>query len=111
MRRGAVSRIAVGATLHSIRFWLHCFEAYWQLQQRHAVAGQQAETKCVSCACCCWCLQDLFYITILAALMGYTKPRKELARAKPVGRVLSLPLILSLLLQIAVVIVFQVGRL
>lgn len=52
-------------------------------------------------------IQDLFYITILAALMGYTKPRKELARAKPVGRVLSLPLILSLLLQIAVVIVFQ----
>jgi hypothetical protein len=56
-----------------------------------------------------FCLQDLFYITILAALMGYTEPRKELARAKPVGRVLSLPLILSLLLQIAVIIVFQVG--
>jgi cation-transporting ATPase 13A3/4/5 len=54
-------------------------------------------------------LQDLFYITILAALMGYTKPRRELARAKPVGRVLSLPLVLSLLLQIAVIIVFQVG--
>jgi cation-transporting ATPase 13A3/4/5 len=54
-------------------------------------------------------LQDLFYITILAALMGYTKPRKELARAKPVGRVLSLPLVLSLLLQIAVIIVFQVS--
>jgi hypothetical protein len=53
-------------------------------------------------------VQDLFYITILAALMGYTKPRKTLARAKPVSRVLSLPLILSLLLQIAVVIIFQV---
>lgn len=53
-------------------------------------------------------IQDLFYITILAALMGYTEPRKTLARAKPVGRVLSLPLILSLCLQIAVVIVFQV---
>lgn len=54
-------------------------------------------------------IQDLFYITILAALMGYTKPRETLARAKPVGRVLSLPLILSLCLQIAVVIVFQVS--
>eukprot|EP00878_Enallax_costatus_P028460 GHUV01030743.1.p1 GENE.GHUV01030743.1~~GHUV01030743.1.p1 ORF type:complete len:1032 (+),score=296.88 GHUV01030743.1:1466-4561(+) len=52
-------------------------------------------------------IQDLFYITILAALMGYTEPRKALARSKPVGRVLSLPLILSLCLQIAVVIVFQ----
>eukprot|EP00775_Hariotina_reticulata_P010483 gene10483-10642_t len=53
-------------------------------------------------------IQDLFYITILAALMGYTRPRKTLARAKPVNRVLSLPLIVSLLLQIAVVIVFQI---
>lgn len=57
----------------------------------------------------CAVLQDLFYITILAALMGYTEPRKTLARDKPVGRVLSLPLILSLLLQIAVVVVFQVS--
>jgi len=40
--------------------------------------------------------------------MGYTEPRKTLASVKPVSRVLSLPLILSLLLQIAVVIVFQV---
>lgn len=54
------------------------------------------------------CLQDLFYTTILAALMGYTRPCKTLARAKPVGRVLSSPLMVSLVLQLAVIIVFQV---
>lgn len=54
--------------------------------------------------------QDLFYTTVLAALMGYTRPCKTLARAKPVGRVLSPPLMISLLLQLAVVIVFQVGQ-
>lgn len=53
--------------------------------------------------------QDLFYTTILAALMGYTKPCKSLARAKPVGRVLSPPLIIPLVLQLVVVIIFQVG--
>ena len=56
-------------------------------------------------------IQDLFYITILAALMGYTRPREGLARSKPVGRVLSLPLIASLLLQIAVIVVFQLAAL
>lgn len=53
-------------------------------------------------------MQDLFYTTILAALMGYTRPCKTLARAKPVNRVLSPPLLISLLLQLAVIIVFQV---
>lgn len=43
--------------------------------------------------------------------MGYTRPCKALARAKPVGRVLSSPLMISLLLQLAVVIVFQVSSL
>jgi hypothetical protein len=43
--------------------------------------------------------------------MGYTRPCKTLARAKPVGRVLSSPLMISLLLQLAVVIVFQVSGL
>jgi hypothetical protein len=54
------------------------------------------------------CRQDLFYTTILAALMGYTRPCKTLARAKPVNRVLSAPLMVSLVLQLAVIIVFQV---
>lgn len=53
--------------------------------------------------------QDLFFITILAALMGYTQPRQELAPSKPVGRVLSLPLLLSTVMQLMVVIAFQVG--
>lgn len=53
-------------------------------------------------------MQDLFYTTVLAALMGYTRPCKTLARAKPVNRVLSPPLLISLLLQLAVIIVFQV---
>jgi hypothetical protein len=43
--------------------------------------------------------------------MGYTRPCKTLARAKPVGRVLSSPLMISLLLQLAVVILFQVSGL
>jgi cation-transporting ATPase 13A3/4/5 len=51
----------------------------------------------------------LFYTTVLAALMGYTRPCKTLARAKPVNRVMSPPLIIALLLQLAVIIVFQVG--
>jgi hypothetical protein len=50
----------------------------------------------------------LFYTTILAALMGYTRPCKTLARAKPVNRVMSAPLIIALVLQLAVIIVFQV---
>ena len=54
--------------------------------------------------------QDLFYITILAALMGYTDPVPTLARSRPPPRVLSLPLIMSLVLQIAAVVFFQVGR-
>ncbi len=41
--------------------------------------------------------------------MGYTRPREELARSKPVGRVLSLPLLLSTVLQLMVVIGFQVS--
>jgi hypothetical protein len=74
------------------------------------VGSSQSNQWLILCGLLLWLvLQDLFYITILAALMGYTEPRKELARAKPVGRVLSLPLVLSLLLQIAVIIVFQVG--
>jgi cation-transporting ATPase 13A3/4/5 len=56
-------------------------------------------------------LQDLFYITILAALMGYTRPRQDLAKTKPMPRVLSLPLVLSLILQIAVLVVFQIAAL
>lgn len=52
--------------------------------------------------------QDLFYTTILAALMGSTRPCASLARAKPPGRVLSPPLTVPLVMQLAVVIVFQV---
>lgn len=55
-------------------------------------------------------IQDLFYITILAALMGYTAPVPALARARPPPRVLSLPLLTSTVMQIAVVVAFQVGR-
>lgn len=40
--------------------------------------------------------------------MGNTRPCKTLARAKPVGRVMSWPLIVPLVLQLAVVIIFQV---
>jgi hypothetical protein len=53
-------------------------------------------------------LQDLFYITILAALMGWTHPVPTLARSRPPPRVLSLQLLTSTVLQIAVVVVFQV---
>lgn len=53
-------------------------------------------------------LQDLFFITILAALMGYTQPRDELAPCKPVSRVMSAPLLVSTLMQIGVIVIFQV---
>ena len=43
--------------------------------------------------------------------MGYTRPREDLAKTKPMARVLSLPLVLSLVLQIAVVVVFQLAAL
>jgi cation-transporting ATPase 13A3/4/5 len=56
-------------------------------------------------------MQDLFYITILAAFMGYTHPRQELSRQKPLGRVLSPPVLLSTTLQLAVIIVFQTASL
>jgi cation-transporting ATPase 13A3/4/5 len=56
-------------------------------------------------------VQDLFYITILAAFMGYTHPRQELSRQKPLGRVMSLPVLLSTTLQLAVIIVFQTASL
>jgi len=55
--------------------------------------------------------QDLFYITILAALMGYTHPVPTLARTRPPPRVLSLPLLTSTVLQIAVVVAFQLASL
>jgi cation-transporting ATPase 13A2 len=55
--------------------------------------------------------QDLFYITILAALMGYTHPVPTLARSRPPPRVLSLQLLTSTVLQIGVVVAFQVGGL
>lgn len=54
--------------------------------------------------------QDLFYITVLAALMGYTHPVPTLARARPPRRVLSLPLLTSTVMQIGVVVLFQVCK-
>lgn len=40
--------------------------------------------------------------------MGYTEPRSVLARSKPADRVLSMPLMTSTVMQIAVVVFIQV---
>mmetsp|Transcript_29272 Transcript_29272/g.64753 ORF Transcript_29272/g.64753 Transcript_29272/m.64753 type:complete len:705 (-) Transcript_29272:814-2928(-) len=52
-------------------------------------------------------IQDLFFTTVLAAFMGFTEPRSKLSRQKPMDRVMSLPLLVSTVLQLVVVVVFQ----
>ncbi|GLC61164.1 hypothetical protein PLESTB_001725200 [Pleodorina starrii] len=56
-------------------------------------------------------IQDLFFTTVLAALMGATEPRSKLSRSRPLSRVLSAPLMLSTLAQCGVVVVFQLASL
>lgn len=52
-------------------------------------------------------IQDLFFTTVLAALMGYTEPRTRLSAQRPLSRVMSMPLLVSTLLQLLVVVAFQ----
>ena len=52
-------------------------------------------------------IQDLFFTTVLAGLMGFTEPRPQLSRHKPINRVMSVPLMTSTMLQLAVVVIFQ----
>jgi len=57
-------------------------------------------------------VQDLLFITVLAALMGRTRPRSDgLAAEKPPGRVVSAPLLVATVAQLAVVAAFQVAAL
>ncbi|KAG2500541.1 hypothetical protein HYH03_001317 [Edaphochlamys debaryana] len=56
-------------------------------------------------------IEDLFFTTVLAALMGFTEPRKQLSRSRPLQRVMSAPLLLSTLAQCVVVVVFQLAGL
>jgi hypothetical protein len=60
-----------------------------------------------------YAVQDLLYITVLAALMGRTRPRAggALAPEKPPGRVVSRPLLVATLAQLLVVAAFQLGAL
>eukprot|EP00798_Chlamydomonas_sp_ICE-L_P017927 gene17927-24321_t len=52
-------------------------------------------------------IQDLFFTTVSAGLMGYTVPRATLSNKKPVKRVMSVPIMTSTVLQLLVVVVFQ----
>jgi cation-transporting ATPase 13A2 len=56
-------------------------------------------------------VEDLFFTTISASLMGYTKPRSKLSSQRPFPRVLSWPLMMSTILQLLVVMVFQMAAL
>ncbi len=56
-------------------------------------------------------IEDLFYTTISASLMGYTRPRSKLSSQRPFPRVLSWPLMMSTVLQLLVVVVFQMAGL
>jgi hypothetical protein len=57
-------------------------------------------------------VQDLLYITVLAALMGRTRPRRDgLAAEKPPGRVVSAPLLVATVAQLVVVAAFQIAAL
>lgn len=54
-------------------------------------------------------VQDLFFTTILASFMGLTHPRAHnLSKTRPLQRVMSLPLLTSIFLQITIVVVFQI---
>ena len=54
-------------------------------------------------------VQDLFFTTILASFMGLTHPRShQLSKQRPLQRVMSIPLLTSILLQIIIVVVFQI---
>ncbi|KAG2425624.1 hypothetical protein HYH02_014997 [Chlamydomonas schloesseri] len=52
-------------------------------------------------------IEDLFFTTVLAALMGFTEPRNKLSRSRPLTRVMSPPLMISTVLQCVVIVVFQ----
>ncbi|GLI67792.1 hypothetical protein VaNZ11_012078 [Volvox africanus] len=56
-------------------------------------------------------IEDLFFTTVLAALMGMTAPRSGLSRRRPLSRVMSPPLMLSTVAQCGVVVVFQLASL
>ncbi|EFJ40236.1 hypothetical protein VOLCADRAFT_108270 [Volvox carteri f. nagariensis] len=56
-------------------------------------------------------IEDLFFTTVLAALMGMTAPRSKLSRRRPLQRVMSLPLMLSTVAQCGVVVLFQLASL
>ncbi|GIL56505.1 hypothetical protein Vafri_11862 [Volvox africanus] len=56
-------------------------------------------------------IEDLFFTTVLAALMGMTAPRSGLSRRRPLPRVMSPPLMLSTVAQCGVVVVFQLASL
>lgn len=80
------------------------------------ICSRKGGVRCAGSLKCWLCLllsaaqyliQDLFFTTVLAALMGYTAPRKELAGEKPPVRVMTVPLMTSTVLQLVVVVVFQ----
>ncbi|GFR50064.1 hypothetical protein Agub_g12206, partial [Astrephomene gubernaculifera] len=56
-------------------------------------------------------IEDLFFTTVLAALMGFTEPRSKLSRSRPLSRVMSLPLLVSTVAQCGVVVAFQLAAL
>ncbi|GIL93414.1 hypothetical protein Vretifemale_20808 [Volvox reticuliferus] len=56
-------------------------------------------------------IEDLFFTTVLAALMGMTAPRSGLSRRRPLPRVMSPPLMLSTVAQCGVVVIFQLASL
>lgn len=56
-------------------------------------------------------IQDLLYTTVLASVMGFTRPAKRLSKARPPERLMSLGIWLPVLLQFACCAAFQLGAL
>lgn len=54
-------------------------------------------------------LQDLFYTTVIASLMGFTHPTTKLGRERPPDRLMSLAIWLPVACQFLTCGVFQVG--
>lgn len=54
-------------------------------------------------------IQDLMYITVLAALMALALPASKLACSRPASRLMSCPVLAPVAAQLALVLVLQVG--
>ena len=57
------------------------------------------------------CLQDLLYTTVLASVMGFTRPARRLSKERPPERLMSLGIWAPVILQFVTCALFQVGGL